>query len=329
MKYKAIVTDYVWPNLDIERSILNENEIDLVDCKSMSREDILSESTDADAIIFCFADVDSELLEKAKKCKVASRYGIGVDNIDIKKCTELGIVVTNIPDYCLEEVADHAIGMILSLNRRITEHWDLVKNGGWHELNLDIPVLRLSEATLGIVGFGRIGKTIAQRMSSFGVKIIASDPILKPGEIIDNVKIVTFDQLLEQSDFITVHVPLMEDTHHLFSKPEFSIMKNNAILINCARGGLINEMDAALALKNNEIGGVGLDVIEDMSDKPTSPLFESKNVIITPHTAFFSKSSNEELQKRTAQEVVRVINSKQPENFINPEVINNSRLKLV
>ena len=139
-----------------------ENEIDLVDCKSMSREEILSESTDADAIIFCFADVDAELLEKAKKCKVASRYGIGVDNIDIKKCTELGIVVTNIPDYCLEEVADHAIGMILSLNRRITEHWDLVRNGGWHELNLDIPVLRLSEATLGIVGFGRIGKTIPE-----------------------------------------------------------------------------------------------------------------------------------------------------------------------
>ncbi len=329
MKYKAIVTDYVWPNLDIERSILSENGIDLVDCKSMSREDILSESADADAIIFCFAEVDAELLEKAKKCKVASRYGIGVDNIDIKKCTELGIVVTNIPDYCLEEVADHAIGMILNLNRRIGEHWDLVRNGGWHELNLDIPVLRLSEATLGIVGFGRIGKTIAKRMSSFGLKIIASDPILKSGDTIDEVKIVTFDQLLEESDFITVHVPLMENTHHLFSKPEFSKMKNNAILINCARGGLINEKEAFLALENNEIGGIGLDVIEEMSDKPSSPLFESNNVIITPHTAFFSKSSNEELQKRTAQEVVRVINSKQPENFINPEVINNSRLKLV
>ena len=325
MKYKAVVTDYVWPNLNIEKKILNENNIEIVDANNFSKSELINEVADADALLFCFKEIDSEILEAAKICKVAARYGIGVDNIDIKKCTELGIVVTNIPDYCLEEVSDHAISMIISLNRRIYEHWSLVKNGGWNDLNLDIPVLRLSESILGIVGFGRIGKTISKRISSLGIKSIAYDPFLKTGDIIDDVEIVSFENLLEKSDFITVHVPLNESTHHLFSEDEFKKMKNNAILINCARGGLVDENAASIALSNGDIGGVGLDVIEDISANHISPLYENKNVIITPHTAFFSKSSGEELQTRTSEEIVRVIYGNTPQNFINPEVKKSSR----
>tara|TARA_B110001454_G_scaffold118080_1_gene110326 strand:- start:8 stop:991 length:984 start_codon:yes stop_codon:yes gene_type:complete len=325
MKYKAVVTDYVWPNLNIEKKILNENNIEIVDANNFSKSELINEVADADALLFCFKEIDSEILEAAKICKVAARYGIGVDNIDIKKCTELGIVVTNIPDYCLEEVSDHAISMIISLNRRIYEHWSLVKNGGWNDLNLDIPVLRLSESILGIVGFGRIGKTISKRISSLGIKSIAYDPFLKTGDIIDDVEIVSFENLLEKSDFITVHVPLNESTHHLFSEDEFKKMKNNAILINCARGGLVDENAASIALSNGDIGGVGLDVIEDISVNHISPLYKNKNVIITPHTAFFSKSSGEELQTRTSEEIVRVIKGNTPQNFINPEVKKSSR----
>ncbi|MFL2653669.1 MAG: C-terminal binding protein [Dehalococcoidia bacterium] len=328
MKYKAVITDYVWPNLDIETKILNENNIEVVDCKDKNDQQLKNELIDADAILFCFREISSDLLEATSKCKVASRYGIGVDNIDIQKCTELGIVVTNIPDYCLEEVSDHAIGMILALNRRINDHSNMVKNGGWYDLDLDIPVQRLSESILGIVGFGRIGRTIANRISALGIKCIAFDPLLNLGEKIDNVEIVSFNNLLEMSDFITVHVPLNEQTHHLFSEKEFKAMKDNAIIVNCARGGLIDEIAASNALSNGQIGGIGLDVIEDTSKSPTSPLFINKNVIITPHTAFFSKASNEELQRRTAEEIVRVIKNKKPENFINPEVIGNTRLDI-
>ena len=153
-----------------------------------------------------------------------------------------------------------------------------------------------------------------------GVKCIAYDPLLKEGDIINNIEIVSFDKLLKLSDFITVHVPLIESTYHLFSKEEFNKMKNNAILVNCARGGLIDESAASIALDQGIIGGIGLDVIEDVSDNPSSPLFDNNNVIITPHTAFFSKASNEELQRRTCEEVIRVINNQIPENFINPEV---------
>tara|TARA_B110000438_G_C15705433_1_gene602977 strand:+ start:3 stop:986 length:984 start_codon:yes stop_codon:yes gene_type:complete len=326
MKYKAVITDYVWPNLNIEEKILNENNIQIIDANNFSKSELIKEVSDADAILFCFKEIDAEILEAAKVCKVASRYGIGVDNIDVKKCTELGIVVTNIPDYCLEEVSDHAISLILSLNRRVFDHWSLVKNGGWNDLNLDIPVLRLSESTLGIVGFGRIGKTISKRISSLGVKSIAYDPFHKIGDIVDGVEIVSFENLLMKSDFITIHVPLNKNTHHLFSKNEFNKMKNNAILVNCARGGLIDENAASEALFNGSIGGIGLDVIEDVSSNPKSALFDNQNVIITPHTAFFSKSSGEELQRRTSEEVIRVINGRIPENFINPEVEENSRI---
>lgn len=329
MKKKVLITDYVWPSLEIEKKLLNDHGIEIIDCNNLSREELLSEVPDADAIIFCFKEIDSEILDAAKKCKVASRYGIGVDNIDIDKCTELGIVVTNIPDYCLEEVSDHAISMILSLNRRIVDHWSMVRKGGWNNLSLDIPVIRLSESTLGIVGFGRIGKTISKRIASLGVRCIAYDPLLEEEDIVEGVEIVSFEKLLELSDFITVHVPLTNSTHHLFSYKEFKKMKNTAILVNCARGGLIDEEAASNAISNGHLGGVGLDVIEDMSDSPSSPLFNNHNVIITPHTAFFSKASNEELQRRTCEEVIRVLNNKIPENIINPQVVNNSRSNLV
>ena len=328
MKYKAVITDYVWPNLDIETKILNDNDIEVVDCNTKNDEELKKELIDADAILFCFRDINADILSVAENCKVASRYGIGVDNIDISKCTDQGIVVTNIPDYCLEEVSDHAIAMILSLNRRISDHSNMVKDGGWHDLNLDIPVQRLSNSVLGIVGFGRIGKTIAKRVSGLGVKCVAYDPLLQSGSSIEGVSIVEFKDLLEKSDFITVHVPLNDKTYHLFSEKEFEQMKNNAILVNCARGGLIDEAAAAKALSDNKIGGMGIDVIEDTSSSPNSPLFGNKNVIITPHTAFFSKASNEELQRRTAEEIVRVLGNNRPENFINPEVIGKTKANL-
>ena len=328
MKYKAVITDYVWPNLDIETKILNDNDIEVVDCNSKNDDELKKELIDADAILFCFRDINADILSVAENCKVASRYGIGVDNIDISKCTDQGIVVTNIPDYCLEEVSDHAIAMIISLNRRISDHSNMVKDGRWNDLNLDIPVQRLSNSTLGIVGFGRIGKTIAKRVSGLGVKCIAYDPLLQSGTSIEGVSIVEFQDLLENSDFITVHVPLNDKTYHLFSEKEFEQMKNNAILINCARGGLIDEAAASKALSDNKIGGIGLDVIEDTSNSPNSPLFRNKNVIITPHTAFFSKASNEELQRRTAEEIVRVLGNNKPENFINPEVIGKTKADL-
>ena len=266
------------------------------------------------------------MLRSAPKCVVASRYGIGVDNVDIATATELGIVVTNVPDYCIDEVADHAIGMIVALNRRLGQHDQLVKRGGWADLKLNQSMKRMRDATLGIVGFGRIGRAVATRGSVFCGKVIAYDPLLDEGTTIDGVEVVSFDELVRESDFITVHVPLLPSTENLIGAAQLEAMKDDAIVVNCARGGLIDETALAEALANGQIGGAGLDVLEPAPPPDDHPLLAFDNVIITPHTAFFSQASTVELERRTAQEVVRVLNGERPENFINPEVSGRSRV---
>ncbi len=328
MDKKVLITDYVWPDLDAEREILEAAGIELVVAPDGSEETLSGLATDVDAIMFCFASVTGNVLRSAPKCVVASRYGIGVDNVDIATATELGIVVTNVPDYCIDEVADHAIGMVLALNRRLGQHDQLVKKGGWADLKLNQSMKRMREATLGIVGFGRIGRAVATRGSVFCGKVVAYDPLIETGTVIDGVECVSFDELVRSSDFITVHVPLMPSTENMIGAAELEAMKDDAIVVNCARGGLIDEVALAQALASGKIGGAGLDVLEPAPPPDDHPLLALDNVIITPHTAFFSQASTVELEVRTAQEVVRVLNGERPENFINPEVSGNSRIGL-
>ncbi len=279
--------------------------------------------------MFCFAKITGEILRSASKCVIAARYGIGVDNIDIPVCTELGIVVTNVPDYCIEEVVDHTIGMIFALNHRIVQDDRAVKLGGWINRASNRSVLRISDSVLGIIGFGRIGRAVAKRAAGFGMRIIAHDPVLQEGqEVEDGVRIVSLDTVIGQSDFITVHIPLTDDTYHIIGKDELSGMKPGAILINCARGGLVDEIALTEMLESGHLGGAGLDVLEDVGVLPSYPLLQCDNLIVTPHTAFFSNASSLELQTRTAEEVIRVVNGKYPNNIINPEVIGRSRVKI-
>ena len=326
MDKKVLITDYVWPDLDAEREILEAAGVELVVAPDGSEDTLAALAADVDAIMFCFASVTGKVLRSAPKCVVASRYGIGVDNVDIETATELGIVVTNVPDYCIDEVADHAIGMVLALNRRLAQHDQLVKKGGWADLKLNQSMKRMREATLGIVGFGRIGRAVAARGSVFCGKVVAYDPLIETGTVIDGVECVSFDDLIRGSDFITVHVPLMPSTENLIGAAQLEAMKDDAIVVNCARGGLIDEMALAEALANGRIGGAGLDVLEPAPPADDHPLLAFDNVIITPHTAFFSQASTVELERRTAQEVVRVMNGERPENFINPDVSGNSRV---
>ncbi len=326
MDKKVLITDYVWPDLDAEREVLEAAGVELVVAPDGSEETLATLASDVDAIMFCFASVTGKVLRSAPKCVVASRYGIGVDNVDIATATELGIVVTNVPDYCIDEVADHAIGMIVALNRRLGQHDQLVKQGGWADLKLNQSMKRMRDATLGIVGFGRIGRAVATRGSVFCGRIVAHDPLIEAGTNIDGVEIVSFDELVQESDFITVHVPLMPSTENLIGAAQLEAMKDDAIVVNCARGGLIDESALAEALGSGQIGGAGLDVLEPAPPAGDHPLLAFDNVIITPHTAFFSQASTVELEVRTAREVVRVLKGERPENFINTEVSGRSRI---
>lgn len=328
MTKKVLITDYVWPSLDPEKQVLEAAGFELVVAPDGSEDTLAKLAENVDAIMFCFAQVTERVLRSAGRCVVASRYGIGVDNLDIPVCTELGIVVTNVPDYCIGEVTDHALGMIVALNRRLAPHSAAVRRGGWTEVKLDQPMKRMSDATLGIIGFGRIGRVMAQKARAFGVRVLAHDPLLSPGQQIGETSVVSLNELLRESDFVTLHVPLTEDTQGMIGRDELAVMKQGAILVNASRGGLIDELALADAMASGHIGGAGLDVMEPAPPSPDHPLLKQENVIITPHTAFFSQASTLELETRTAREVVRVSRGEEPENFINPEVRGKTRVGL-
>ncbi len=323
---KALITDYVWPNIDVESEVLLAAGVQPVVAPDTSEETLSELAADADIIMFCFAQVTGKVLRAAEKCVVASRYGIGVDNIDIPTATELGIVVTNVPDYCMDEVTDHAIGMVLALNRRLVPHDAEVKAGGWASVALDQPMHRTRGATLGILGFGRIGRSIAAKAVGFGMKMIAYDPMIESGQTIDGVDIVTFEDVLKRSHFITVHTPLTPETEGMIGADEFAMMMPGSIIVNCARGGIIDEHALADALTSGHLAGAGLDVVEPAPPPNDHSLLSAPNVIVTPHTAFFSQASTVELERRTAEEAVRVMNGNMPENLINPKVVGNSRV---
>ncbi|MDP7090714.1 MAG: C-terminal binding protein [Dehalococcoidia bacterium] len=325
MTTKALITDYVWPSTDPEREVLEAAGIELVIAPDSSESTLTELARDVDAIMFCFAQVTDKVLESATNCKIAARYGIGVDNVDIAKATELGIVVTNVPDYCMDEVTDHALGMILALNRRLVPHTSTVVGGGWNDVVLNQPMHRTRGATLGIVGFGRIGRSLAAKAVGFGMNILTYDPLLDAGSDVDAASAVTLDELLKQSDFVSLHAPLIPATENMISTSELAKMKSGSIIVNCSRGGLIDEDALAASLASGHIAGAGLDVVEPTPPEPSSVLLKQDNVIITPHTAFFSQASTLELERRTAQEAIRVLNGELPENLINPDVLGKAR----
>lgn len=325
MTIKVLITDYVWPSTDPEREVLDAAGIELVIAPDSSESTLADLAKDVDAIMFCFAQVTGKVLEGATDCKIAARYGIGVDNVDIAKATELGIVVTNVPDYCMDEVTDHALGMILALNRRLVPHSNTVMDGGWNDVVLNQPMHRTRGATLGIVGFGRIGRSLAAKAVGFGMNILTFDPLIEPGTDLDGASAVTLDEVLTRSDFVSLHVPLVPATENMISAPELALMKPGSIIVNCSRGGLIDEDALAASLASGHTAGAGLDVVEPTPPNPSSPLLKQENVIVTPHTAFFSQASTLELEQRTAQEVIRVLGGQMPENLINPDVLGTAR----
>jgi D-3-phosphoglycerate dehydrogenase len=322
MTWKVLITDYVWPTIDPEKKIIEASGGEVIVSPDGSEKTLMALVKDVDAIMTCFAQVTDNVIESAKKCVAIGRFGVGVDNISVKKATELGIPVTYVPDYCVDEVSDHVIAMLNTWNRKIALFDKSVKNDGWGSLNLSMRIMRLREKTLGIIGFGRIGQMVAKKASSFGMKIVASDPVIKKKEMEKlGVKSVSLDDLLEISDFVTLHAPLTPQTHNLIGTRELNIMKKESFIINAARGPLIDEKALYEALKNNVIAGAGLDVMVDNIPDKKHPLLQLDNILVTPHIAFFSQESTLELEERAAQEVVRVYKGEMPENLVNPEVL--------
>ncbi len=324
MSYKVLVTDYVWPNTEPERAVLAKIDAELIEAPDTSEDTLASMAGDVDAILTCFAQVTEKVIRAAKNCVVIGRYGVGFDNIVVDIATELGIAVTYVPDYCVEEVSDHVLALLLSWNRRVPLFDNSVRTTGWGSVPLNMPMLRLRGKKMGLLGYGRIGRMVGQKALAFGLDVLAYDPYVPADSAPTGVTITDMDTVLRESDFISIHSPLTPETENLISTRELALMKPTSFIINCARGPLVDEEALHDALSNNRIGGAGLDVLVDAHPSPDNKLLKLDNVIITPHVAFFSQEAVLELEERAAGEVVSVLQGKMPDNLVNPDVLKHA-----
>jgi D-3-phosphoglycerate dehydrogenase len=319
-QFQVAVSDIVFPNLDRASAVLSTIGAQLRLADEPKPEAILRVAKDADAFLATYAKITADMIRQMTRCRIISRFGIGVDNVDIPAATERGIVVTKVPDYCIDEVSDHAMALLLAAVRKIPFANSLVHTGRW-EMPAVVPIHRLRGATLGLVGFGRIPQLVAPKAQSFGMRVVAFDPYI-PKAVFEQAKVdnVDFPQLLKMSDYVSIHAPLLPETQGLFNAEAFRQMKRHAYLINTARGPIVDEAALAQALDAGQIAGAALDVMT--KEPPTgSPLLGRPNVILTPHTSFYSEESLQDLETKAAEEVVRVLQGQAPRNPVNPEAL--------
>ena len=326
MTFKVLATDYSWKGVRRIEAMMAGAGIELVMAEGASEDALAEQATDADGIITGLAQITGRALRAAGRCKVVSRGGVGVDNIDVATATELGIAVAYVPDYCVGEVADHVMAMLLALNRGVAQFDRAVRETGWRSRDAEWRIARLSGTTLGIVGLGRIGRAVALRAAPFGMRVLASDPVVPAGEALGaGAVLVELPELLERSDFVTLHAPLTDATRNMIGERELAAMKPTAFLINASRGPLVDEAALYAALASGGIAGAGLDVLADEGDADANPLPRLPNVVVTPHVAYLSQEALTELEERVAQAVVDVLSGRAPRNLANPGVLGRSR----
>ncbi len=306
-KFKVVVTDFEYESLEIERKVIEEAGGELIPCQCKTEEEIIEACKDADGILNQYASISRRVIENLQKCKVISRYGVGVNTIDVNAAKQRSIEVRNVPDYCIDEVSDHAFALLLSLARKVVLLNETVKGGTW-DYKMSVPIYRLKGRKLGLVGFGQISQSLAKKAQAFGIGVIAYDPYVS-AEVAErlNVELVDLDTLCRNSDFISIHAPLTSATEGLISESQFDKMQDHAFIINTSRGGVIDEPALIRALQKGKLAGAGLDVVETEPILANNPLLKMNNVILNPHVAWYSEESEAELKRKTALNAVEVI----------------------
>src|SRR2546426_3626764 len=321
MNFVVAVTDYVFPSLEPEQRVLTPLGVELRPAQCKSEDEIIELTRGADAVLNCYAKMTARVIEKLDRCKIIARYGIGVDNVDLIAATRAKILVTNVPDYCIDEVSDHALALLLALARRVVAADSAVKGGAW-DVVAHAGVRRLRGQTLGLLGFGKIAKAVALKVQPLGMKVLVYDPYLEPELVTRHgAEAVSLDRLLAEADAISIHVPLSPETRNLIGPRELARMKPTAFLINTSRGGIVDEQAVAIALKENRLGGAALDVLSPEPPPLDHPLRQAPNVILTPHLAFYSRESVIKLQTKAAEEVARALRGESPRSPVNREVL--------
>lgn len=306
-------------NFNIEKEILEQHGVECIISECKNVEDIIEAAKDADGIGLVYVDMNKELIDKLDNCKVIVRYGIGYDSVDVKAATDRGIIVCNLPDYCQPDVATHTMALLLDLCRKATLFDRYVRDGNWNS-NYGYPINRISSLTLGLIGFGSVARLFVKYMSGFEMNIIAYDPFC-PNNLFKelNVKRVTLDELYAKADAISIHTPLTPETKHLINKNSLAKMKDGVLIINTARGSIINLSDLLEALDSGKVKAAGLDVVETepITDK-NNKIYKYENIIINPHTAYNSEEASYEQHKKVAYSAIDVlVKNKIPYNAVN------------
>lgn len=318
---KVVVTDHEYKTLHHEHEQLERIGVEVIDCQCKTEEELIANTADADGLLVQYAHITRRVMEHLTKCRAIVRYGIGIDCVDVGAATEHGIMVANVPDYGLQDVADHTVALLLSAARKIVPLNQAVKSGVW-DFNLARPLYRLEGKVLGLVAFGSIARMVAERVRPFGIKVQVYDPYVT-AEVVGKwgATSVKLETLMATSDFISLHAPLLMNTRCLINSELLDLVKPSTILINSARGGLIDEPALIAALQNGKLGGAALDVTADEPINPDNPLLKLDNVIITPHAAWYTEEAQDSLQYKAACDMARAMTGQVPVNILNPECL--------
>ena len=329
MTCRILITDIAWPDLEIEKEVLAAVDGEVMLAGDGTPEEIIALAPQADAILTCWKDVPAEALDIAPNCQMVSRYGIGLDNIPIGRATELGMLVTNVPDFCLEEVSDHVMALLLATARQLFPLARTPERSGWTR-ETPRPIPRVKGQTLGLIGFGNIARALVPKALGFGLRVIAYTPRLRPQDAPQGVEVTNdLSEMLAASDYVSIHCPLTEETAHLIDDAALAQMKSDALLINTSRGGVIDEEALTRALREGRIGGAALDVTDPEPPSADNPLLTLENVIVTPHAAFYSVAATAELARKAAENVVTVLRGEVPKTVVNAEVLDQENCRLV
>ena len=317
MSFRALYTDFPWADTQIERELLASVDCELIESPDNSEETLVRLAPGSDVILTCWAEVTAQVIDAAPTCRHIARTGIGLDNIDVALATSRQIVITNVPDYCIEEVAEHSLGLVFALARKIADSHLATKNGQY-DLVAALPIDRLKGKTLGVIGLGKTGRLLAEKAIALGLRVLGNN---RSWDVPPGVRWASLDELLAQSDYVSLNAPLTEQTSQLINDQTLAQMKPTAMLINTARGGLVDHDALARALQSGQIAGAALDVQEVEPPDLSQPPYNDPRVIVTPHTAFCSPEAITELRRRVGQQVVDLLQGKTPENVVNPDVL--------
>lgn len=311
----VVVTDYDFADLSIESAALEDADVELRGEYARTPEEVIEVAEGADALLVQYADITDEVFEALPDLQAVGRYGIGVDSIDLDAASAHGVPVVNVPDYCIEEVPTHTLALLLACVRKIPSYDRAIKGGEW-DWTAGKPIRRLTGATLGLVGFGKLPRRLIELVDGFDLDVLVYDPYVDAADIeAVGAEKVDLDTLLERSRYVSVHAPLTDETRHLIDADALDRMREDAILINTARGPLVEYEALAEAVEAGDIAGAGLDVLPEEPPDP-APL-DHDAIVYTPHVAFYSEESEETMRRTVTEDVLGILQGEAPTNLVN------------